>query len=283
MVPRSTYRLNPVEGSLTLLTINQGDPTMNPAFSRVNRKSNVLYACTESVEENGHIVSWRVDTDSGRLTRIGCADAQGTSTCYITLDRTQRNALVVNYWNATIVNCAFTSGEDTALTLFAAQVVLAINPETGAIEGPRSVYDPNEGREMSVKADAHVNHSVNDESAQKERQLDPHSHAVILDPYMGKIAYVPDLGMDVIRQLTFDEVSGTLKSAGTVKSGSPGRVALGPRCTFTVIRRPPCGTVLMFRPTQILSFTRHFQWPTSSMSFRPKLLCSSLTSTQRGG
>jgi 6-phosphogluconolactonase (cycloisomerase 2 family) len=103
-VSRATFRLNPIEGSLILLTINDGDATMNPAFSRVNRSMDVLYACTESVEENGSIVSWKVDTESGRLTRIGCADAQGTSTCYVTLGKARRNALVVNYWNATIVS-----------------------------------------------------------------------------------------------------------------------------------------------------------------------------------
>ena len=36
------------------------------------------------------------------------------------------------------------------------------------------------------------------------RQSDPHSHAVILDPFFGRIAFVPDLGMDLIRQFHYD-------------------------------------------------------------------------------
>lgn len=82
---------------------------------------------------------------------------------------------------------------------------------------------------MKARSDKHVNHSVNDASAQKERQADPHSHAVILDAFFGRIAFVPDLGMDLIRQFRFDPKTGTLTAVGTVPSGPPGRKALGPR------------------------------------------------------
>jgi len=82
---------------------------------------------------------------------------------------------------------------------------------------------------MKARHDRHVNHSRNDESAQKERQSDPHSHAVILDPFYGSITYVPDLGMDLIRQFRFDKNTGELKPAGSFSSGPAGRVALGPR------------------------------------------------------
>jgi len=89
--------------------------------------------------------------------------------------------------------------------------------------------DPNEGRQMKARHDKHVNHSENDQAAQKERQSDPHSHAVILDPFFGGVAYVPDLGMDVIREFRYNAENGCLVPAAVVKSGPPGRVALGPR------------------------------------------------------
>merc|ERR1719181_670212 len=82
---------------------------------------------------------------------------------------------------------------------------------------------------MKARHDRHVNHSVNDESAQKERQSDPHSHAVILDPFFGKIAFVPDLGMDMIRQFRYDADAGELRAGCIIPSGPPGRQALGPR------------------------------------------------------
>merc|ERR1719464_955640 len=82
---------------------------------------------------------------------------------------------------------------------------------------------------MRAQHDLHVNHSENDSTAQKERQSDPHSHAVILDSYYGRIAYVPDLGMDVIRQFKYDPESGSLAPAGVMRSGPEDRSALGPR------------------------------------------------------
>ena len=46
---------------------------------------------------------------------------------------------------------------------------------------------------MFAQPQSHVSHSNNDSDTIKERQMDPHSHAVILDPFFGKIAFVPDL------------------------------------------------------------------------------------------
>jgi len=82
---------------------------------------------------------------------------------------------------------------------------------------------------MRARHDKHVNHSENDAKAQQERQADPHAHAVILDKYYGRIAFVPDLGMDTIRQFRYSPEQGRLEPAGMVKSGPDGRRALGPR------------------------------------------------------
>ena len=60
---------------------------MNPAFTRMHPTKNVIYSCTESVEENGEIVCWQVCPETGRLTLLSAADAFGTSTCYITIDK----------------------------------------------------------------------------------------------------------------------------------------------------------------------------------------------------
>ena len=82
---------------------------------------------------------------------------------------------------------------------------------------------------MYARSDSHVSHSKNDVSTIKERQMDPHSHAIVLDPFFGKIAFVPDLGMDLIRQLAYDPSSGILHPAGEIKSGEEDCNALGPR------------------------------------------------------
>lgn len=203
-----TFWLDPNDGQMVLLSVSQ-DQVMNPAFSRFHPTKNVLYMCTESVAENGQIISWDVHPN-GKLTLKGSFDAGGTSTCYITLDQAARNMLIVNYWDATIP-------------------VLQMDPTTGSVVKQLSCHDPKGGKQMVARHDKHVNHSENDANAQKDRQSDPHSHAVILDPIFGRIAYVPDLGMDVVRQFLYDEIAGTLTAAGIFKSGADGRMALGPR------------------------------------------------------
>lgn len=204
-----TFRMDPSDGQMVLLS-KTVEPVMNSAFSRFHPKKNILYTCTESVAEDGEIVSWKVCPKTGQVSQLAKQGAGGSSTCYLLLDKESENMLVVNYWDATIG-------------------VFGINQESGAVDTMLSVYDPKEGRPMKARPDKHVNHSRNDSNAQKERQSDPHSHAVILDPYFGRIAYVPDLGMDLIRQFLYDKETGKLTPLGSQPSGPPGRVALGPR------------------------------------------------------
>lgn len=205
-----TFRLDENDGELVLFSVTTDDSVMNPAFSRFNAKRNLLYTCTESVAENGEIVTYSVDASTGKLSKVGSQDAGGTSTCYLTLDKGSENLLVVNYWNATIG-------------------VFGLDKDSGLVGKSRSIFDPYEGRGMKVSHTKHVNHSENDPNAQMERQSDPHSHAVILDPFFGQIAYVPDLGMDLIRQFRFNPQSGKLEAAGFCRSGPESKSALGPR------------------------------------------------------
>ena len=208
-----TFRLNTSTGKLCRVSVNE-EPVCNPAFSRPHPTRDVMYACSESVVQNGEIIAYDVDRNTGVLRKSAVTDARGTSTCYITLDKQARNMLIVNYWDATI----HVFGVDRA----------------GNVGPHRFCYDPNEGREMVAQAGAsrgkgRVNHSENDASAQAERQADPHSHAIVLDPYYGKIAYVPDLGKDTVRQFLFDPETGHLTACGSFPSGKPGHTALGPR------------------------------------------------------
>lgn len=206
----TVFRLNPSDGSL--ITLFAGEPNItNPAFLRWHPTENILYGCTEDVKENGQIVAWSIDPESGAVTKIGAADAQGTSTCYLTLDHDVKNMLVVNYWDATIG-------------------VIPINADgTFGADRLTHVYDPKGGSGMQVSADNHVNHSINDSSAQAERQKDPHSHAIVLDPYYGCVAYVPDLGKDLIRELHYSAAKGELAPITTVPSGLKQSGPEGPR------------------------------------------------------
>lgn len=189
------YRFHPSDGSMLLLN-KFGNPkeVLNPAFTRYHPRLNVAYTCTEDIENNGQIFAYRVGAN-GELTQIGQIDAGGTSTCYITIDRAQKNILAVNYWDSTLV-------------------VIPIDYDTGKFLGTiSSKYDPKGGSGMKAAAKKHggVNHSNNDDSTIKQRQADPHSHSLILDPFVGSVAYVPDLGKDLVREFFYDKVGGKIE------------------------------------------------------------------------
>jgi len=220
-----TYRLNLVDGTLTLLFASPEALVHNPAFTRRHPTLNVVYACTESVKQNGKVFAFRLDGRTGAVSQL-CPPvcAGGTSTCYLTIHKRARRMLLVNYWDSTI--CTLELGSD------------------GSLGKTLSTYDPKEGRGMKASADRHVNHSRNDEDAQAERQGDPHSHAIVLEPTVGTIAFVPDLGMDLIRQFHFDEPSGTVTPCGVIKSGVRcGRRGLGPRYLVFAKDLPTCYVV----------------------------------------
>lgn len=206
----TVFRLNPSDGSLITLFAGESKET-NPAFLRWHPTANIIYGCTEDVKEHGQIIAWAVDPESGALTKIGSAGAQGTSTCFLTIDHGVRNMLVVNYWDATI------------------GVIPLRSDGSFAAEKLTFVYDPKGSMGMQVSAEKHVNHSENDAKAQAERQKDPHSHAIVLDPYFGCVAYVPDLGKDLIRELYYDAEKGTLKPITTAPSGLKANGPEGPR------------------------------------------------------
>jgi 6-phosphogluconolactonase (cycloisomerase 2 family) len=206
-----SYRLNISDGSLTLLSVTGEGAIHNPAFSRCHPKLNVIYACTESVKQEGQVVTLALDGKSGAL-REHCppVGAGGTSTCFLTIHHGCRRMLLVNYWDSTICT-------------------IRMEPD-GRLGGVMATYDPKQGRKMKACAENHVNHSRNDAAAQAERQGDPHSHAIVLEPSRGNMAFVPDLGMDVIRQFHFDEETGVVTPCGEMVSGvKVDGLSLGPR------------------------------------------------------
>ena len=188
------YGFDPSGSSLVLLHVaGEGKGVINPAFSRFHPRLNVVYTCTEDIEENGQILAYQIHND-GSLIQIGAVDAGGTSTCYLTIDRDQRHLIAVNYWDSSLA-------------------VIPLNKENGTFLGPiKNIYDPRQGQAMRAAAKKHggVNHSNNDESTIAQRQVDPHSHALVLDPFEGCVAYVPDLGKDLVREFWYDRENGKI-------------------------------------------------------------------------
>ena len=75
---------------------------------------------------------------------------------------------------------------------------------------------------------------MNDESTIAQRQVDPHSHALVLDPFEGCVAYVPDLGKDLIREFWYDKKGGKIGCEfNALPSGMSSGKPDGPRyCAF---------------------------------------------------
>ncbi|EGD83384.1 hypothetical protein PTSG_03990 [Salpingoeca rosetta] len=190
------YRLDTQTGQLVLLTVLDGFE--NPAFLRYHPQLNVLYFCTESIADDGDIVACKVNARTGALSVLGKWSAHGKSTCYLTIDTDLKHMLAVNYW-------------DSTLSVLPMETSGALSPVSFKLVPDRKVV-----------ASSRSDHLTN-------RQLEPHNHAIVLDPYNGTVAYVPDLGTDVIKQFVFDKGTGSLIHAGQFQSGSDELKPHGPR------------------------------------------------------
>jgi 6-phosphogluconolactonase (cycloisomerase 2 family) len=174
-----------------LNVISSNKPLVVAFIIPSTHRLNVVYTCTKDIEENGRILAYQIHND-GSLTQIGSVDAGGTSTCYLTIDREQRHLIAVNYWDSSLA-------------------VIPLSREDGTfLDGVKNLYDPRGGEAVRAAAKKHggVNHSNNDEGTIAQRQVDPHSHALVLDPFEGCVAYVPDLGKDLVREFWYEKEVG---------------------------------------------------------------------------
>lgn len=220
-----TVRLNEETGAMTEVSSLAKDACLNPAFMRHHPTRNVLYAATESINEAGDVVAYAVDASTGALTEIGKQTARGASTCYLTIAPDRRNMLFVNYWDSTLG-------------------VLPLDAD-GLPEPARSVQPADRSR--PVRAGGLAEHLAN-------RQSEPHAHAIVLEPAHGKIAFVPDLGTDQIRQFVFDPAEGALRPAGKLACApreagphGPRYIEFDPRADAAYVVNELSSTVSVFR------------------------------------
>jgi len=177
------------QGTLTLLYLT--NIAQNPAFLRYSRVHNILYSCTESIENEDTVQAYAVCPISGKTDLICSRPTGGKSCCYITIDRNNANLICVNYWDAMISSFPLDNH--------------------GGINEMGFLLKPPEGQ--STKKISRKEHQSN-------RHTEAHTHALVLDPYCGKICYVPDLGEDKIKQLNYDSKTGRLRYTCSINSGS---------------------------------------------------------------
>ena len=157
----------------------------NAAFIRHHPSTDVLYVATESIHTHGEVVAYKHERSTGELVPFGRQSAHGASTCFLSVTNDQQHLLFVNYWDST----------------------LGVMPldESGKLAPACTVQPP----PAPVRAGGLADHLAN-------RQSEPHAHAIVLEPYYGRVVLVPDLGTDEIRQYVFDSTTGQLTPCGKI-------------------------------------------------------------------
>ncbi|MFO8014667.1 MAG: lactonase family protein [Phycisphaerae bacterium] len=122
-------------------------------------------------EPGGALGAYRIDPASGDLTLLNEQPSRGTSTCHLTVDRTGRHLLAVNYGTGSVIVCPV--ADDGRL-------------------GEATAFIQHEGRSVDPR-----------------RQKGPHAHSVNLDA-ANRVAFVADLGLDKVMVYRFDAAAGTL-------------------------------------------------------------------------
>jgi 6-phosphogluconolactonase len=202
-------RLNGTTGQLTAKALSA--PSENPAFLALHPSGKYLYAVNE-IGPVGKVSAFSISPDSGALTFLNDASAQGDGTCHLTVDKTGRHVLAANYGGGSVA-------------------VLPILADGRLKESSDFVQ--------------HKGSSVN-----PRRQKGPHAHGIYVDE-ANRHVYVPDLGLDQVVIYKFNAASGKLTPTdpAAVKPGSgPRHFALHPKADFAyVINEMTCTVTAFYR------------------------------------
>ena len=151
---------------------------VNPAFLVVHPNHRFLYAVTEDPQSLGpefdhasYVSAFAIDPTGGKLRLLNTLPTGGTSTCYISIDKSGRYALMANFGDGTVT-------------------VLRIKEDGSLGEQTAFMKHIGHGRDPSFQSRAH-----------------PHSIDVSPD---NRYAVVSDLGLDKVLVYKFDESTGAL-------------------------------------------------------------------------
>lgn len=155
--------------------------TINPSFLTISPDQNFLYAVNEDplsvgppLDHASYVSAFAIDRETGNLHLLNTVPASGTSTCYISIDKTGRYVFVANFGSGSVS-------------------VLHVKDDGSLGELTSFIQD--------------VGHSV-DPSIQTE----PHTHWIGVSPD-NRYVIVSDLGLDKIFIFHFDANTGKLSPA----------------------------------------------------------------------
>ena len=197
------FRFEAYSGRLTLMSVV--NDILNPAFIRYHPTKKVMYVLTETVKENSKVHSYALSANTAELYPLGKpVDCGGKSTCYATISGDASKMLLVSYW-------------DSALT------TVPLHPESGrCLPVMQATKTPTRTAKKAPSQHGEDPHG-------KHRSDETHAHAITLDPFLKRVAYVPDLGEDSLKQLFFDSNTGKLTPTGDIFTGDPRTGPHGPR------------------------------------------------------
>lgn len=92
-------RFNPADGSFGPLTL--AAPLKESSFMAVTRDHRFLYAISEAVPE-AYVAAYAIDPKTGALRLLNRLPTGGSQTCFIALDRTEKNVLMASYGSGSI-------------------------------------------------------------------------------------------------------------------------------------------------------------------------------------
>jgi 6-phosphogluconolactonase len=182
------FRVDRASGSLTQLQVV--DDIRNPSWLALNGAQTRLYAISEidNFEDtrNGAVVSYAIDPDSLRLTRLGAVRSGGTMPAHVSVHPSGKFVFVAN-----------SAGGSVAVFPVTANGSLGdasdVRPSVGARHRARAVDDP-PGQFASSDHDG------------------PHPHMAAADP-SGQFVIANDAGLDLTLVWRFDAQAGRLLPA----------------------------------------------------------------------
>ncbi|PYV79742.1 MAG: 6-phosphogluconolactonase [Acidobacteria bacterium] len=155
---------------------------VNPSFLTISPDDKYLYAISEDplsigppVDHSSNVSAYAIDAVTGKLRFLNSVPASGTSTCYISVDKTGRYVMLANFGSGSVS-------------------VIHVKDDGSLGELASFIQD--------------VGHSV-DPSIQTE----PHPHWIGVSPD-NRYVIVSDLGIDQVLIFHFDKKSGMLSPPG---------------------------------------------------------------------
>ncbi|KAA5546688.1 lactonase family protein [Adhaeribacter rhizoryzae] len=167
------FRLNGTTGQLTKVSGYKGGA--NPSFLTLAPDHQYLYAVNEVTEFNGSntgaVSAFAIDKKTGRLTLLNQQATGGGAPCYISLDKSNKFALVANYVGGNVA-------------------IFPLQPN-GHLGNLRTKQQ-HQGKGPNVK-----------------RQEAPHAHCIVPAPD-NKFVFAIDLGIDKVKSYRLDTKQGGL-------------------------------------------------------------------------